>query len=97
MGVIRRTPSSRRDFANIWDYVAEHAGSGIADRLLRAMEGKLQMLSDHPYAGPQRPELRPRLRSFAVGNYILFYRPVTDGIELIRVLHGARDLRALFR
>ncbi len=32
-----------------------------------------------------------------VGMYLLFYRPIRDVIELIRVLHGARDLRKVFR
>ena len=39
------------------------------------------------------------LRSFPVGNYLVFYRPLAegDGIAVIRVLHGARDLRHHFR
>ena len=64
-----------------------------ADDLLRTFDEKLRILSDFPGAGPARPELRPRLRSFPVGNYLLFYRPTRGGIELLRVLHGARDLR----
>jgi toxin ParE1/3/4 len=37
------------------------------------------------------------VRSFPVGNYVVFYRVVTDGIELVRVLHGMRRLRSLVR
>jgi toxin ParE1/3/4 len=40
--------------------------------------------------------MAPGLRSFPVGNYVVFYRIVPEGIELVRVLHGARDLRRLF-
>ena len=54
------------------------------------------MLSQHPLAGRSREELARNLRGFPVGNYILFYRPMADGIELARVLHGAQDLRRLF-
>ena len=43
--------------------------------------------------GTARDRLAPGLRSFHVGNYLVFYRPVQDRIELVRVLHGARDLK----
>jgi toxin ParE1/3/4 len=32
----------------------------------------------------------------AVGNYVVFYRPIENGIEVVRVLHGRRDIAALF-
>lgn len=97
MGLLRRTPTSRKDYAQIWDYVAEHGSTRAADDLLRTFDEKLKLLSDFPKGGQARPELRPRLRSFPVGNYLLFYRPLRGGIELVRALHGARDLRTLFR
>ena len=34
--------------------------------------------------------------NFPVGNYILFYREVPDGIDLVRVIHGARDIPDIF-
>ncbi|MBW4672442.1 MAG: type II toxin-antitoxin system RelE/ParE family toxin [Cyanomargarita calcarea GSE-NOS-MK-12-04C] len=40
--------------------------------------------------------LAPSLKGFAVGNYIIFYRPIESGIEVERVLNGYRDLDALF-
>ena len=46
--------------------------------------------------GRPRGELAPRLRSFPVGPYVLFYRPTPNGIEVARVLHGARDIPSLF-
>ena len=50
-----------------------------------------------PGLGPERPELGKGLRSFPVGNYLIVYRPANDGIHLIRVVHGSRNLRRLFR
>jgi toxin ParE1/3/4 len=97
MGLIRRTTTSRKDFQAIWDYVAREGSIAAADKLLRTFDARLQLLSDFPGGGRARPELRPRLRSFPVGNYLLFYRTIRGGIELVRVLHGARDLRAIFR
>lgn len=96
MGVIRRTPTSRRDYREIWEYVAAR-NLDAADELLRMFEAALELLSNHPRAGPQRPELGTRLRSYPVGNYLIFDRPARGGIHLVRVVHGARDLRRIFK
>ncbi|MGH7989069.1 MAG: type II toxin-antitoxin system RelE/ParE family toxin [Limisphaerales bacterium] len=49
-----------------------------------------------PLLGREREELLPRLRSFPVSRYVIFYRPMENGIEVVRVLHGARDFPPLF-
>ena len=54
------------------------------------------MIADSPMIGRTREELAPGLRSFPVGNHVIFYRSVKNGIEVIRVLHGARDIEFLF-
>ena len=46
--------------------------------------------------GQSRPELLHDLRSFAAGSYIIFYSPTDDGIYVLRVIHGARDIGTLF-
>jgi toxin ParE1/3/4 len=46
--------------------------------------------------GRVRDELVPSLRSFPVGKYVIFYRPIENGIEIARILHGARDLPSIF-
>jgi toxin ParE1/3/4 len=96
VGLIRRTPTSRRDFVAIWDHIAQD-NAEAADALLLAIDAKLALLSEYPKAGPARPELRPRLRSYPVRNYTIYYRPIRGGIELIRVLHSARDHRRIMR
>jgi toxin ParE1/3/4 len=96
MGIVHRTTASLRDYQIIWDYVARDNVTA-ADELLRTFDAKIELLSDYPKAGPARPELRARVRSFPVGDYLLFYRPIRGGIELLRVLHGARNLRKSLR
>lgn len=46
--------------------------------------------------GRMREILSAGLRSFPVGRYVIFYRPLQDGIDVVRVLHGTRDLEAVF-
>jgi toxin ParE1/3/4 len=45
--------------------------------------------------GRARPELAPDLRSFPFGRYVIFYMPLSDGIDVVRVLHSARDIDGL--
>jgi toxin ParE1/3/4 len=46
--------------------------------------------------GPARPDIAPDARAFVVGRYLVLCRLVDDGIEIIRVVHGARDLPGIF-
>ncbi len=46
--------------------------------------------------GRSRAELAPDLRSFPVGNYMIFYHTLVDGIEIVRIISAARDVDALF-
>jgi len=52
------------------------------------------MLAQTPLAGRSRDDLVSNLRSFPVGNYIIFYTPVSDGIEVVRVMNGRQDIDA---
>jgi toxin ParE1/3/4 len=88
---ILRRPRARLDLIEVWSYVAGDS-EAAADRLLDRIESALAMLSETPFAGRARPELAADLRSFPVGNYVLFYRPLSVGIELVRVLSGYRDI-----
>ena len=97
MGVIRRTLASAEDYRIIWRFIAQD-NVDAASRLLRNFDERLAMLAAHPLAGRSRSHLLKNLRSFSVGEYILFYRPVRDGIELLRVIHGTRKFRrAMFK
>ncbi len=53
-------------------------------------------MADFPNMGVSREELKTALRSQPVGNYLIFYFPLEDGVDIIRVLHGSRDMARLF-
>lgn len=91
MANIRRRPAAEDDLVSIWRYIAED-DIDAADRLLDRFDEAFTLLADNPRIGRPRPELMPNFRSFAVGRYMIFYRPDDDGIEIIRVIHGARDI-----
>ncbi len=46
--------------------------------------------------GRAREELAASLRSFPSGRYVIYYVPIEDGIDVVRALHSARDIDAIF-
>lgn len=90
-------PEARQDLRAIRDYVAKDDAKAAQRFVIRFCD-MARMLAGAPAIGRARPELGAGIRSFVVHRYVLFYRPLTGaaGIELIRVLHGARDLDAVF-
>ena len=95
MPLVFRTSQAHTDLTEIAIRIAEQ-NPAAADRWLELIREKCQGLARMPEMGRKRYDLAPGLRSLPVGNYVIFYRPVLDGIQVIRVLHGARDIPALF-
>lgn len=93
--VVRRSPAAREDYLEIWLYVAERSVAA-ADALVESFDDALKTLAGQPALGRRRDELERGLRSWPVGRYVLLYRPLPDGVELARVLHGSRDLQQFF-
>jgi toxin ParE1/3/4 len=69
---------------------------GAALRHVERLEEPCWTLARNPGIGTARDDLLPGVRAFSVGNYVIFFRPASDGIEVVRVVHGARDYRLLF-
>jgi toxin ParE1/3/4 len=95
MPVIIKRPLARSDLAEIWDYIADD-NERRADAFVDLIDRKFQELARHPNMGLSREELGEGLRSFPVGRYVIFYQVIPGGVEIIRVLHGSRDLNAIF-
>lgn len=91
MGQVFKRPAARSDLVEIWSFIADD-NQVAADRFLNTLETKLKTLSTQPQMGRTRPELMAGLRSFPVASYVVFYLPMSDGIDIVRVLHSARDI-----
>jgi toxin ParE1/3/4 len=89
------TESARADLQEIRAYIAKD-NPAAALRVVERLRTQARKLAQTPGIGRRREDLRPDLFSFPVGRHVLFYRPQAGGIVLVRVLHGARDLPALF-
>ncbi|MFC5066755.1 type II toxin-antitoxin system RelE/ParE family toxin [Flaviflagellibacter deserti] len=77
------TRRARTDLLDIWSFVAADNMSA-ADMLIRKLVSTSEMLAENPLAGRLRYDLGNDVRSFAVGRYIVFYRPHARGIEVLR-------------
>jgi toxin ParE1/3/4 len=91
----RLSATAKRDLKDIWKYIAAD-NVAAADHLLDQLESTALMLARSPLLGRSRDELALGMRSFPVGNYLLFYLPIKNGIMIVRVLSGYRDLDSLF-
>ncbi len=95
MTQVIQSPEAEADLIEIWEYIAQY-NEEAADKLIDTINQKAILLANSPYMGQVRSELQPSIRSFPVGKYVLFYRPIENGIELVRIIHGARDIENLF-
>ena|ERR1039457_4993304 len=95
MSIIVKHPRARIDLAEIWEYIAED-NVEQADAFIETIDQRFHALAEQPNMGRLRDELAEGVRSFSIGRYIVFYLPLSKGVEIVRVLHGARDLNALF-
>ncbi|MDX2179081.1 MAG: type II toxin-antitoxin system RelE/ParE family toxin [Bryobacteraceae bacterium] len=99
---LRIADLARRDLAAIERYwVRERKSPVAADRHLALAQRAMVRIERAPYAGRPRPEFQLGLRSFAARPYVIYYRIREDiredrFVEIVRVLHGARDAAAEF-
>ena len=88
---------AREDFKRIWRYIALDDESA-ADRLLLALDAKIERLRDFPGIGTPRDEIRPGARTLVHGSYLILYEHDADAgqVEIVAVVEGMRDLDRLF-
>lgn len=95
MSQFQISDAARSDLDEIWLYIAQRSPED-ADKFVRVLVSRFPKLASMPVIGRSREELASRLRSFPVGNYVIFYRRAESNVEIVRVLHGARDFPPLF-
>lgn len=90
------SPEADEDLVEIWLHIATDRDSETADKVIDSLHQKFLMLLTTPHMGRARDELAPYLRSIPEGNYMIFYRPIMNSVEVVRVLHGRREIESLF-
>ena len=91
----RLAPEAEAELDDIWYYVAKESGSlDVADRFVESLTGRFYLLARNPYLGRRRDaDLRPGLRSFPVGNYLILYRLDGEDVLVLHIIRGVGILR----
>ena len=98
MSVFRLSPEAEAELDDIWLHIARESGSvDVASRVVDTITDRFWLLAQYPYIGRSRDEdLRPGLRTFPAGDYLIVHRVEDDGVVLVlHVVHGNRDLAGL--
>lgn len=89
------TWAAREDLIEIWTHIATE-DPAVADRVLDRLAEAASYLTQNPEMGPARDDIRPGLRYLVSGSYLLLYRILGEDIEIVRAVHGRRDLYGMF-
>jgi toxin ParE1/3/4 len=95
---LRLAPEVESELDDIWQYIAGESGSpDIADHLIDSITERFFLLARHPHIGRRRDfDLRPGLRSFPVGRYVIIYRIEESDVLILHVVHVRRDIEGMF-
>ena len=84
-----------QDLDNICEYIARQ-NLKAASQLFDAIRKKCKLVANFPNMGKNYKKLATNLRGFVVEDYVVFYYPREDGIDIVRVISGYRDFESLF-
>jgi plasmid stabilization system protein ParE len=90
------TPAARADLAEIAAYIHDHGSPEAAKRVGEELRRAMRRLAELPRMGHLRNDLADEsLRVWSVYSYLIFYRPDSIPLQIIRVLHGSRDIETI--
>jgi len=87
---------AEKDLDDIWLSIAQH-NLDRADKVLDEIQARFLLLSRFREMGIAREDIAPSLRSFPVDKFLIFYRLTKQGIEVVRVLPGQKDIERIFQ
>jgi toxin ParE1/3/4 len=89
----RLARQARAELSSIWNYIFKESGNAVAaDSVIDAITERFYMLGQFPRMGRARDDLRPGLRSFPVGQYVIVYTIENEDVEILHVFHGRQDI-----
>ncbi|HEY6925825.1 MAG TPA: type II toxin-antitoxin system RelE/ParE family toxin [Steroidobacteraceae bacterium] len=84
-------PRAQNDLNDIWNYTAVRWGIDQAETYIRQLWRDIATVAERSSLGRECPEVRAGYFRYPSGSHILFYRPATDGIDIVRILHQRMD------
>ncbi|MEO0686097.1 MAG: type II toxin-antitoxin system RelE/ParE family toxin [Cyanobacteria bacterium J06649_11] len=96
MSRFKISKGASQDLEDIWSYIAKN-NTRAADKVFDKLREKFAQLAKFPQMGKGREDLAIYLRSFPVGSYLIFYRIIDEGIEIVRIVHSLQDIEQIFQ
>lgn len=97
MPSVNWTPTAKTDLFAITFFIGEQQNRpATAEQIVRGIHAKCDVYAAQPALGSPRQDLGEDFRAFHHTRYVIVYRPIADGIEVVRVVDGARDFTELF-
>jgi len=97
MSRVLLTEAARSDLEGIHDYIFLDSPAAAA-RVRTALRDATRRLARNPRIGHLRSDLADEpLRFWQVFSYLIVYRPETEPLQIVRVLHASRDVRSLLK
>ena len=91
------TPEAHADLFEIWDYIHSESGTDAANKVLATIYDAILKIAEVPGGGHFREDVADRrIRFWGLYSYLIAYRWEVNPIQIIAVVHGARDLVAFF-
>jgi len=92
-----RTEAAQKDLDDIAWYIAVHESRPrVAYKNIDDIIAKCELLANNPLLGTAKPEFGDRYRIFSHKRWVILFRPIEDGIEVLRIVDGSRDFSRLF-
>jgi toxin ParE1/3/4 len=91
----RLAREAKADARSIRSHIASDRPA-VADRFIDELYARFRLAATQPLMGEARSDLGADLRVLTVGNYVVVFRPINGGIEVVRIIHGACDIHSLF-
>lgn len=95
MNAFLLSPEAAQDLIDIWEFIARD-NIDSADQVCEELQEAIQGIAEMPEKGHLRADLTDKpVRFWPVRSYLIIYRPDTTPLQIVRVLHGARDIESL--
>ncbi len=93
---LSKTTQAEEDLYEIWHYIAiERQNPLNADAFIHQLDAAFQVIGRTPEIGVLKNEYSENIRQYVFGNYLIFYSVRANDIQIVRVMHGNRDIQSL--
>ncbi|QLE56672.1 type II toxin-antitoxin system RelE/ParE family toxin [Nostoc sp. TCL26-01] len=89
------SPEASQDLEEIIDYFS-NINIEAGEDFLKEFDKKCKYLVDFPHMGRSYKHIKDYLRGIPLDRYIIFYRLINNGIEIMHIVSGYRDFKSLF-